>query len=319
MNRRTRDLLILKENSKRKQGIMQKIKFPTIGVIGLAFVLLLVTSGDVFAGSPWKWIFSLKSGILGSPMVMTSAVYVDKVRERYYVADPGASSLHSFDKNGKYLNSFNPGNQLLAPYDLIRDGEGIIWVVEKGRNSLTKIDLKNKKIEKNTLKKKNGSVVYPDRIYPTDDGGFYVLDKSSGDVIIFNSSLKPSTVFGCRDCARGFVDFVVKGDKLFALESGERAVYSFAKDGTSLGTVKLQGEFSFPFALEVGPTGLLYILDRHRGDIAVFDDSGRFKYRFLSKGHNRKKLYYPEDLLFDPWGRLCVVDAGNGRVEVFSR
>jgi streptogramin lyase len=310
---------MLKESSNKKQGIMQKTKFPLIGILGLALVLLLVASGDVFAGSPWKWIFSLKSGIEGKPMVMTSAVYVDQVRNRYYVADPGTSTLHSFDKSGKYLNSFNPGDQLLAPYDLVRDGEGIIWVVEKGRNSLTKIDLKNKKIEKNTLKNKSGSVIYPDRIYPADNGGFYVLDKSSGDVILFNSGLKPSTVFGCRDCARGFVDFVVKDNKIFALESGERAVYRFARDGSYLGKVELQGDFSFPFALEVGPTGLLYILDRHRGDIAVFNSSGKFKYRFLTKGHNRKKLYYPEDLLFDPWGRLCVVDAGNGRVEVFSR
>ena len=319
MSRISQELPILNETIQKKHGIMQKNKFLVTGVLGLAAILLLVASGDVQAGSPWKWTFSLKSGIVGKPMVMASAVYVDKTRERYYVADPGTSSLHSFDKSGKYLNSFNPGNQLLAPYDLIRDDEGIIWVVEKGSNSFTKIDLDNKKIDKNILKKKNGAIIFPDRIHPADNDGFYILDKSSGDVILFNSDLKATTVFTCRDCARGFVDFVVKEGKIYALESGEKAVYRFANDGAFLGKIELNGELSFPFSLEVGPAGLFYILDRHRGDIAVFDNSGAFKYRFLSKGQNRKKLYYPEDLLFDPWGRLCVVDAGNGRVEVFSR
>ena len=289
------------------------------GILCLVSLLLLVAAGDALAGSPWKWTFSLKSGIEGKPMLMTSGVYVDTSRDRYYVADPGTSSLHSFDKNGKHLNNFNPGNKLLVPYDIIRDVEGIIWVVEKGRNSLTKIDLKEKKIEENTLKNRKGEVVYPDRIYSDGKDGFYVLDKFSGDIVLFNSSLKPTTTYACSSCSGGFVDFVVKEDGLFALEGDEQAVYRFTKAGQSLDKVSLRGELSFPNAIEVGPTGLLYVLDRHKGDIAVFDNSGTFKYRFLTKGHNRKQLYYPEDLLFDPWGRLCVVDAGNGRVEVFNR
>ena len=62
-----------------------------------------------------------------------------------------------------------------------------------------------------------------------------------------------------------------------------------------------------------------YIIDKHEGAVVVFDASGKFKYRFLEKGHNNNNLYYPEDIIFDPLGRLCVVDTGNGRVAVFSR
>ena len=311
--------MMLKETLAKKHGMIEKNRFYISVFSGLLLFMILVVSGEAFAGSPWKWAFSLKSGIEGKPMIMTSGVYVDRSRERYYVADPGTNSLHSFDKNGKYLNNFNPGNQLSTPYDMVRDEDGVIWVVEKGSNSLTKVDLKSQNIEKNILKNRKGSVVYPDRIYPVAEGGFYVLDKYSGDVLLFNSSMKASTVYACRDCGSGFVDFVVKDENVFALESGEKAVYRFGKDGTFLGKIELRGDLSFPCALEVGPTGLLYILDRHMADIAVFDNTGTFKYRFLEKGHNRKQLYYPEDLLFDPWGRLCVVDAGNGRVEVFSR
>ena len=62
-----------------------------------------------------------------------------------------------------------------------------------------------------------------------------------------------------------------------------------------------------------------FILDRHQNRVVVFSRDGRFLYSFLELGQNSGQLYFPRQLRFDPWGQLCVVDEGNGRVEIFSR
>jgi 6-phosphogluconolactonase (cycloisomerase 2 family) len=75
----------------------------------------------------------------------------------------------------------------------------------------------------------------------------------------------------------------------------------------------------FPVSLAVGPADSFYILDRHQNNIVVFSRDGQFQYSFLEFGQGPNQLYFPRQLRFDPWGRLCVVDEGNGRVEIFSR
>jgi hypothetical protein len=93
----------------------------------------------------------------------------------------------------------------------------------------------------------------------------------------------------------------------------------FTMDGKPASSVVLEDVVRFPYSLEVGPSGIFYVLDRHGGDVAVFDREGRFRYRFLTPGQARGRLYFPIELKFDPWGRLCVVEEGNGRVEIFKR
>lgn len=272
---------------------------------------------SVWAGSPWQWVFSLKQQDKNqAPILMPTGVYVDEQRDRYYVVDPLAKSIHSYDQTGKYLNTFNPGDKLSAPYDMTRDEEGILLVIEKGRNTVTEVDLKARSMTPRKLKVK-GRSLYPDRI-AMSGGNVFILDKLSGDVVRFDRKLTSSREFGCADCD-GFIDFKVKSQEVWALGKNSNKVFKFSKQGKVVKEITLDHDLAFPFAIEVGPSGLIYILDRHEGEIVVFDQKGRFKYSFLTKGHTRGRLYYPEDLTFDPWGRLCVVDAGNGRVEVFGR
>ena len=95
-------------------------------------------------------------------------------------------------------------------------------------------------------------------------------------------------------------------------------MYQFSLNGTMEAKVKLDPSvIDFPTSLALDDSGLLYILDRHQGTIAVFDNNGRFKYNFLEAGESRGKIYYPIEIEFDPWGRLCVVEEGNGRVQIF--
>jgi DNA-binding beta-propeller fold protein YncE len=273
----------------------------------------------VAAEGPWKWQLSLniKKEKQGNQMLFPTGLYIDKERERYYVVDAGNNGLHSFDLQGNHLNTLKPGDQLKEPYGMVRDNQDVLWVVEKGRNTLTEIELKEKKIVTHNLKSGDREI-YPDRIAYVE-GFFYIIDKISGGIIKFDKNLLAVQEISCPEGRGGFVDFTINSGSLWALDTVGKVIYRFDSSGIVQKKIVVGGEVSFPYALAIGPGGQIYVLDRHEGSVVVFDEGGVFKYRFLTKGQSRGRLYYPEDIQFDFLGRLCVVDSGNGRVEIFSR
>jgi DNA-binding beta-propeller fold protein YncE len=288
--------------------------------IKLCFLLLaacFILPGSARAESGgWKWRFDLVSPDQKKPFYMPTALFIEADSKRFYVVESGGGSLHSFQYDGKYLNTFKPGDSLKQPFAMAREiKSGMLWVVEKGKNSLTKIDLKAKKLSPETLKFK-GETVYPDRLILLDDK-LYVLNKLTGDVIAYNQDLAPLEVY--KSSGEGFVDFIINNSELWALDSRMKTISRFNSEGKLKGQLVLGDKVSFPVAIEIGPSGFIYVLDKHQGSIVVFDTSGDFKYSFLQKGHVKNRLYYPENIVFDPLGRLCVVDTGNGRIGIFSR
>ncbi len=268
--------------------------------------------------SPWKWKLSLKGDTAVNSIVQPSSLYVDASRKRYYVVDTGNNRLVSFDFDGKFISAFNAEDKLKTPADFVR-GEGKdLWVLEKGRNSLTKIDLKSKTTTPFILKHK-GRLVYPSRLERSNNF-FYVLDKASGAVLAFDSNMKVRKSFKCPECKSGLIDFKIRGDTLWGMDQKGKTIHIFYTKGKKKGHINLEAEtMSFPYSFAIDKSGLVYVLDRHEGNVAVFTKKGNLKYRFLGYGHVREKLYYPAEIKFDSMGRLCIVDEGNGRVEIFSR
>ncbi len=282
-----------------------------------ALGLVLAAAVSAEAAGPWQWQLTMKADDSGKDMIMPSAMFLDVARERYYITDPGNNRLLSFDKDGVFLNAFNAMEQLITPYDMLREDGGRIWVVEKGRNSLTLIDLQAKLVTPHSLSD-DGKLIYPDRLERLGES-MLVLDKASGALLVLDQELRVSRRIGCADCVQGLVDFKVQDDGIWALDQRGKAVYHFSVEGAQLARIALGDEVDFPCSLALGPAGLIYVLDRHRADVAVYDKSGSFKYRFLGKGQAQGQLYFPYEIRFDSWGRLCVVEEGNGRMQVFAR
>lgn len=302
----------------RKKGT---VSAPAAFTALAAFVVVSLAAPPWAASALWQWRMSLKAPITkkdSKPMLMPAGLFFDPARKRYYVADTENDRLLSFDDKGAFLASFDAGKRLKSPYDMVREAGGVLWVVEKGRNSLTRIDLKGKKITTNSLTWDGGDV-YPHRL--AEYGGlFYILDKKSGRVLVYTKKLAQKRAYTVKaGDFHGFADFKVREDGIWGLGLLTGVVYHLGHDGRLIRAIRPEKSMSFPYSLEIGPAGLIYILDRHAGTVNVFNQSGAFKYRFLGAGQVRGRLYYPEEIVFDPWGRLCVVDSGNGRVEVFGR
>jgi len=280
-------------------------------------VVLTLLPVAALANSPWQWQMSLRVDKTGDSMYMPSAVAFDKQSQRYYVIDTGRNRLVSFDRDGKILRAFTANNQLKAPFDMVRLDNGQLWVVEKGRNSLTLIDLAAKKITPHTLHD-GDHLIFPDRI-AVAGGKLYILDRASGQVLRLAPDLSIEKRFGCTDCTGGLMDFVIDGDSLLAIETIDKRIYRFNLDGKVTDEYKLGEEVDFPVSLAVGPSGYIYVLDRHQNSVLAYSDKGQFRYRFLGTGQAAGKVYFARELRFDPWGQLCVVDEGNGRVEIYGR
>ncbi|MEN8135150.1 MAG: hypothetical protein ABFS18_06380 [Thermodesulfobacteriota bacterium] len=307
----------MKKKSDNDRGLMRRQTLIAVKVCFLFLAVCIISPSPSWAASGgWKWRFDLVSPEAKSPFLMPTSLFIEVGSKRFYVVESGGGSLHSFQFDGSYLNTFSPGDALKQPFAMARDVKlGTLWVVEKGRNSLTKIDLKAKKLSPETLKFK-GEIVYPDRLTMLDDK-LYVLNKLSGDVIAYNQDLASLAVY--KSPGEGFIDFIVKNSELWALDSRMKTISRFNLKGKLKEQITLADNVSFPVAVEIGPSGFLYVLDKHQGAIVVFDSSGKFKYSFLQKGHTKNRLYLPENIVFDPLGRLCVVDTGNGRIGIFSR
>jgi streptogramin lyase len=288
-----------------------------IGV--LALVAWAGTLNPASAEGPWKWQYSLNllKGKMGNQVVMPTALYVDEEKRRYYVVDAGGNSLHSFDLEGQYLNTFKPGEQLRQPYTMQRGVGEILWLVEKGRNTLTMVDFKNKSIVNKPLKIADRDV-FPDRVV-FSGGEAYVSDKLTGRLVVFDEEMRALREIVCRECRGGIKDFEIQADGIWVLDGLGKFIYRLSNTGEVRQKIDIGNEVSFPFAFALDLAGQFYVLDRHNGSIAVLDETGALKFRIMSKGHGHGNLYYPEDLLFDYWGRLCVVDSGNGRVEIYQR
>jgi DNA-binding beta-propeller fold protein YncE len=279
--------------------------------------ILALLPTTALAYVPWHWQTSLRIQTPGDAMYMPSAVGFDKESKRYYVVDTGRDRLVSFGSDGKVIKAFTAGNRLKAPFDMVRLDNGQLWVVEKGRNSLTLIDIAAKEVKPFTLHDGKRQV-FPARL--ADDGkNLYVLDRASGQVLRLDSNLAVVKHFDCGDSVGGLSDFVVDKGSVLALDTLGKKVFRFHADGTVADTIQLGSRVDFPVSLAVGPSGFIYVLDRHQSRVLVYTPDGKFKYSFLSLGQGSQQVYFPRELRFDPWGHLCVVDEGNGRVEIFSR
>ena len=285
----------------------------------LSLLIIAMFCGQAEAKAPWKWQASLKTAAEIGAMQLPTTLYIDEAKERYYVVDSGNNRLLSFDRAGLLLHAFNANKELNAPSDMIRTDTGEIWVVEKGRNTLTEINIAKKTVTTHSLTDQ-GQVVFPDRIeYITNR--FYILDKASGDILVLDQDLAVRQRFVCPNekGSGGFVDFKLSANGLWALDLLKKAIYHFSADGNIDKRVNLGDKVHSPVSFAIDESGMFYVLDRLDATIAAFDPMGRHKYNFLGAGQAQGKLYFPSEIRFDPWGQLCVVDEGNSRVEIFSR
>lgn len=290
------------------------MKKPTLVI--LAFAVLLLGGRMAHAGQEWKLLFSMQADKNGVALSHPAALFVDARAERYYVVDSGHNRLISFGRDGQLLQAFNAGGALEKPIAMIKKGDGHLLLLEKGKGALTEIDLKSRAVVPHRLEDQ-GRALYPQRL-KAGEQGLYLLDKVSGSIVLLDAALAVSARISCPDCRAGYADFSLQGGTVYALPMLGTEVHTFDGAGKPTGTITLSPPPEFPVSLALNPAGGFLILERHRNQVAQYQADGRLLQRHLGPGHKEGGLSYPTEIQVDPWGRVCIVDEGNGRVSVYQ-
>lgn len=295
--------------------IVKKCSLFRVGFVAFLFCLAMSCQAIAASQVPWKLALTLSDKSLGE--TLPTALYVDDDKKRYYMVDSAGGRLISFDDQGVFLKTFSPEGGLLRPFDMVRLSDSVLVIVEKGKNALTTIDFTNQETKRVVVKDQDRQLMV-DRI-ETSGGKIYLLDRASGRIFRLSSSFKIEQRFPLPENSGGIVDFKIVGEQIWALGQQEKQLYTYLENGRISKRVDVSELVKFPVSLAVDSGGLIYILDRHQGEVVVLDRKAKIKYRFLAKGHGPQNLYYPMEIRFDPWGGLCIVDEGNNRIQVFRR
>jgi tripartite motif-containing protein 71 len=91
----------------------------------------------------------------------------------------------------------------------------------------------------------------------------------------------------------------------------EELVAEFFQHGTD------DGKAVWPFGVAVGKDGRVFCSDEWANTISVFDQNGKFQYKWGKSGSGDGELMRPAGLAVEN-GNVIVVDSGNCRLQVFS-
>lgn len=270
---------------------------------------------DSMAKQP-VWISQL---VFPAPQTVSAPAFLtlDKQRQRYYVVDSGKKRLLSFDSSGAPLTEFNASDGFILPTAMTFARPGKMWVVERSNNTLLYVDLETQKIRAFTPMGTDGKALVPDHIATDTTHRLYVSDRLSGRVYLLDDNLKVAAAF-TPPPGGYFVDFKIKGETLWALERMGQEIYQFDLTGKQKNRFKLQHMLDTPVSLEVNRQQKIFVLDRATAKVYRFNRQGKYLDSFGQRGYRRGQFIYPSQLIFDWQQRLCVVNQGNDRIEVFS-
>ena len=251
-----------------------------------------------------------------------SAVFYDDSKSRLYVADSGNGRLISFDPEFEYLSELVDDNMIL-PVGVVKSSEGGFYVVDASTRKVLSIDVANKSIEalkfEGIPKDSEGFVPGSIAIGPNDM--LYLTDRMNRRILVFDGQgayIRSVTVKD--EGLRGFDDLRLDSrGYLYAVDSVGANVYIFSEKGlllSSFGGRDKGLELSFPVSVAIDSDRRIYILDRHRGAVLVFNEKGILQHTLMKKGNVEGRLYSPSYIFIDSKDTLYVVD--GSRVQIFK-
>jgi streptogramin lyase len=282
----------------------------------MVVLIAILAVPTVYAKTP-SWISEL---VFPAPQQVSAplAMAIDSERQRYYVVDSHRGKLLSYAADGAVLTDFDAAGALQHPTDMTFARPGKLWVAERERNCLLYIDMNSQQVREFTPITTSGKHMFIGRIACDSDHRLYTCDRFSGRIYALDDNLKVVTSFAPQSGGH-FIDFKIVDKQLWALERVQQAVYQFDLSGQQQQRIALDKVLSFPYSLAVDDNNQLYILDRASSKIYHFNATGKYVAQFGKKGSRRGQLSYAAQLMFDWQQRLCVVNQGNDRIEVFRQ
>ncbi len=160
------------------------------------------------------------------------------------------------------------------------------------------------------------------------NGNIYLSDAGNNRVIRFDSILTARQEVGGQGRQTGLLNnpsylCVDNSLNIVVSEEGNRRVSRFNTnlnfvDVTDFYNFEDHTEFGYPSGLAVTDFGEMWVADREKNRLVVFDRTAKFDRYVGDFGHSGGQLSDPTKLLIDESGDIIACDAGNHRLVLYD-
>ncbi len=272
------------------------------------------------------------------PFSYGAKLAIDKDRGEVYVTDPLRGGVTIFNTTGMEVYRFGDASDLGYIEDVAVDKKGHIYTLSyngsRDRFFIGFCDYRGdllSRIEVSGLPA-GFSHFRPSRIFYIKGGTMYLADDGNMLVAVVDHTGKCIRTYELykvlnftprmvRD-DNGAFGFAVDsdGDIFLTIPTLFRA-YRITPDGKAVSFGRGgsgPGRFGVAAGIAVDDNGFIYVTDRLRCCVLVFDKDLNFRTEFGYRGYGPGSLIVPSDVVTGPGGRIYVSQAGNRGVSVFS-
>lgn len=304
----------------------------------LGAALLLWGGADVLASNgpptdpgvlsvPAEFGYALRLPGMGDQIRRPSAVFVDHAHGEVLVGDSGLNRLLIFDREGLYRYAFNFTDQVGSVVDLCVDSSGFVYVLGTAREGrrILKYDFDGVFLEEvvcegiGAWEIESITVDAQDRIVVIGIDGMCSVVESTGQIVHRFDTMVSLPDASALEVVRGKPR--VHQGRLYLPASAQGYVLVFElATGEPLPVIGVPGntpgQFNFPVAVDVLPSGVVVVLDKMRFNVLCFAPSGRFLGEFGGKGFRNGWLYHPTLLAAVSDDKVVVGQILDQRVQV---
>jgi len=311
-------------------GIYDTLGFICL-IVSVLYILAPVSASAGFKGESYAYNLANFNGVILSQW---ANVYVDRERKETYVIDSGTRDVRIFDENGMEVYIFGDDGSLGYVADLTVDNEGNILIISKKRGEGTDIVRCNYRGRPIETVKLTGlppafAAFSPDRIVHKD-GKLYLVQTSGLRIIVtdtngaYQNGYDIAPMIKVAESKRDeneITGFSVDrdGNMLFTI-SVTFLAYRLSPDGTIDFFGKAggaPGSFGVVAGITSDKDGYIYVSDRLRCVVMVFDTNFKFLKEFGYRGNRPENLVVPNDIDTDGDGKVYVSQGGSRGISVF--
>ncbi len=212
------------------------------------------------------------------------------------------------------------------PVSVAVDHEGFLWVVDKEKKRLLKLDENGKiLLSVGSSGSKEGYFSGPTDISISKKGIIYVADRGNKRVQAFNTDGIFLSIIGRQD-TQGLMERPIaialdSEGTLYVLDDDKKTVSLYSNEGRMLmgfgGKSEVRCQFDDPVSIAV--TGNeVFVLDAGVNRVKVFTNSGKFLREFGSKGSNKGDFKKPSSIAVVDDIVVLISDTGNNRIQTFK-
>ncbi|MCK4819664.1 hypothetical protein KA005_28115, partial [bacterium] len=212
------------------------------------------------------------------------------------------------------------------PVSVAVDHEGFLWVVDKAKKRLLKLDENGKiLLSVGSSGSKEGYFSGPTDIAISKKGIIYVADRGNKRVQAFNTDGIFLSIIGRQD-TQGLMERPIaialdSDDTLYVLDDDKNTVSLYSHDGRMLmefgGKSEVRWQFDDPVSIAVTDNEV-FVLDAGVNRVKVFTNSGKFLREFGSKGSNKGDFKKPSSIAVVDDIVVLISDTGNNRIQTFK-